>query len=225
MKRASIRTIKKFYDHLDATDQPARLIRPEDGLGDWRQIVTIRHAKPDQERELRFTAAQAQAYLKEYDEVPIVPFEHPSFLLKPGELPQVYASTLPRAYQTARALFGPDMRIEQNALFIELEREVPQLFGERKLHRRVWPLIYRGQYFLNKNYETIESFPKARQRIRKSADFLTEASFRDGAAVLVAHGLFNFFLKFSLKARGWKRVRRSGRAYLGVSIYVYVGDK
>lgn len=216
LSRTAIRRLRHFYRDL----HPVRLLRPSDGLGQPRQIITIRHARPDLERLSRYTATQAQQYTADYDRAPIEAFADNTFVLAAGELPRVYASTLPRAYLTAEALFGREMAIERSDLFIELEREVPIFPDRLKLPLRYWQVLNRAQYFGGRRYERIESFARARVRIRKAATVLEAVARHEGAALVVAHGLFNFFLGIALQRRGWKRVRKSGRSHLGVAIYV-----
>lgn len=220
MLKQQIRSIKAFYERLREANEPARLLRPSDGLGEWQQIVTIRHGRPDIEQKKRYTAQEIREYTREYDRVGIVPFAKPVFTLMDGAPPHVYTSDLPRAIHTAQLLFGEKTPLISLPVFRELDREVPQILGNRQMPKAFWALLYRGPYFLGKDYRKIESFRQARVRIRQAAERLEQAAATDGAAVLVAHGIFNFFLAYALKRRGWVRVRKSGKGYLGVAVYV-----
>lgn len=220
MSAQQIRSIQAFYQELRAANQPARLLRATDGLGAWQQIVTIRHGRPDIEQKKRYSAREIREYTREYDRVGIVPFEKAVFTLAPDEIPEIYTSDLPRAIHTAQLLFGANMPLVSLPLFRELEREVPLILGERRMPKAFWALLYRGPYFLGKDYRQIESFRQARVRIGNAAERLGQAAATNGAAVLVAHGIFNFLLAYALKRRGWTRVRKSGKSYLGVAVYV-----
>lgn len=209
-----------FYRRLDRQGQAVRLLRPEDGLGDWLQIVTIRHGRPDIERKKWYSSREAHQFTLDYDQVGIVPFEQMVFELEEDEVSRIFTSDLPRTIHTAEVLFGEDIPLLSLPVFRELERQVPQILGQKRLPKAFWSLLYRGPYFLGKNYQKIEPFRKARKRIKKAAGLLDKQAQRDGAAVLVAHGLFNFFLAYALKKKGWARVRTSGKGYLGVAIFV-----
>lgn len=219
MPDQSLRAVRNFYRQLDQQQLPARLIRDSDNLGEWEQIVIIRHAQPDLERRRRYSAEEAHQFTRAYDEAPIIPFTEKTFELAAEEIPQVYTSNLIRSIQTAIALFGEAVPLIPSPLFRELERQVPQILGQRKLSKPLWSLIYRGPYFLGKRYDQIEGFTQARVRFRKAAVFLEKAAAKDGAAIVVAHGLFNFFLGRALQSRRWQKVKSSGFRYLGVTIY------
>ena len=217
MRHKQRQKIRDFYRN----HRPDRLLRPEDGLGAPLQSGTIRHARPDLARARRYSAAAARQYFVDYDAAPILPIGAPSFVLRPGEVDTVYCSNLPRSIATARALFGPEQALRSDPLFRELERGLP----EGWLARRHWPLwawqvLSRGSYLLGVEFPGVESFRQARQRIAAAAEVLEVSARREGAAVLVGHGFFNYFLGQQLRRRGWYRVRRSGRDYLGVAVYV-----
>jgi broad specificity phosphatase PhoE len=217
MRPKQLRRIQNFY----RTCWPARLLRPEDGLGQPWQIVTIRHARPDLERAKRYSAAAARQYFKDYDAAPILPVSEPSFVLGPGEVDRVHASPLVRSVATARALFGPEQELRSDPQFRELERAVPGgWFDRRNWPLWAWQLLTRGSYLLGCRLPGIEPFRAARQRIAGAATVLEDAARREGAAVLVGHGFFNYFLGRQLRWRGWHRVRRPGRDYLGVAVFV-----
>lgn len=217
MHRKPLWKIRKFY----RTHQPARLLRPEDGLGDPLQIVTIRHARPDLARARRYSAQAVRQYFIDYDAAPIQSIGTPSFVLRPGEVDQVYCSNLIRSIATARALFGPDQQLRISPQFRELERDIPGgWFARRNWPLWAWQLLSRGSYLLGGKFPGIESFRQARVRIAGAAEVLETAARGEGAAVLVGHGFFNYFLGWQLRRRGWYRVRRPGRDYLGVAVYV-----
>ncbi len=217
MRRKQLRRIRNFY----RTCRPARLLRPEDGLGNPLQLVTIRHARPDLDRAKHYSAAAVRQYFRDYDAAPILPVAEPSFVLRLGEVDRVYCSDLIRSVATARALFGSEQELRSDAQFRELERAVPGgWFDRRTWPLWAWQILTRGSYLLGCQLPGIEPFRTARQRIAGAATALESAARREGAAVLIGHGFFNYFLGRQLRRRGWHRVRRPGRDFLGVAVYV-----
>lgn len=71
----------------------------------------------------------------------------------------------------------------------------------------------------------IESFADARERARKAASQLAEASEDNSKVVLVAHGFLNRYVKQNLEDMGWRVVRDGGNGYLATTILVKIEDK
>lgn len=219
MSRSYLKRLRQFYADL----QTPRLLRAADGLGLPRQIVTIRHARPDLKRQQRYSRREAGQYFRDYDRVPVVDIERQVFELEEGQVSRIYASNLPRSYYTAEALFGKEFPIERSDIFRELERQIPKLPGRGRFPMPFWQVYNRALYFSGRRYRDIESFPQARRRVKEGAEWLDRVAAGEGAAILVAHGFYNYFLGRALRRLGYRAVRKPGRGYLGVGVYARLG--
>ena len=181
-----------------------------------RHIFLVRHYEPDVERSGFFNAAEASKFISDYDAADLVKtsFQRPAGL--PEKIPKVYCSTLPRAKQTARLLFGEETQLIENADFNEFQRKIFQL----PLFRfpiEVWLAAARFSWILGLNSRGIETFRQARKRALHCAETLARYAETENEVVLVAHGFLNAFIRLALKKLGWRIARHDGNAYLGVT--------
>ena len=96
------------------THQPAR-------------IFLIRHGQPIVSREGLFGLSEARKYISDYDAAAVEAFDRSVAGISFEPLPKIYCSTLERARDTAKKLFGNEAKITEDALFREFERSVPGL--------------------------------------------------------------------------------------------------
>ena len=181
-----------------------------------QHIFLIRHQRPDVSKSGFFNQQQAHQFLKNYDTSAIeqlvtkptgLPYEH---------LTHVFCSSLPRAKQTARAIFGGEVTLIEDALFNEFQRQVfwvPKI----KFPIKFWLYGARILWLLGLNNKGLETFGQARKRARKAAQRLVQQAEADGKVVLVAHGFLNFFVRRALQTMGWRVVRADGGGFLGVT--------
>nr|WP_262896449.1 histidine phosphatase family protein [Adhaeribacter terrigena] len=134
----------------------------------------------------------------------------------PENLPKVYCSTLPRARQTARLLYGEEIELVENADFNEFQRKIFQL-PLFKFPIEVWLTAARFSWLLGLNSRGIETFRQARKRAMRCAETLAGYAETEEEVVLVAHGFLNAFIRQALKKLGWRIVRHDGNSYLGVT--------
>lgn len=200
--------------------EPDESILPADS--NLRQIALIRHGEPDLVKSGKFTYDEAKSFIKNYDSVGIVIPDKPFFKLEESEEVALFTSTIPRAQATARYLFGEERDIVHSADFREFERTIGNRNTSIKLPLNYWTTTARIKWMLGVDREGIESFAEARERARKAAQLLTEASEENPKVILVAHGFLNRYIKKNLEKQGWEVVRDGGDNYFATTILAKV---
>ncbi len=181
-----------------------------------RHIFLIRHQRPDLSKSGFFNQHQASQFLKNYDTSAIE-----QLVSKPTGLPyehvtKVFCCSLPRAKQTAQAIFGLKVTLIEDPVFNEFQRQifpVPRI----KFPIKFWLYGARVLWLLGLNNKGLETFGPARKRAQEAAQKLVQQAQTDGKVVLVAHGFLNFFVRRSLRSMGWRVVRHDGGGFLGVT--------
>jgi broad specificity phosphatase PhoE len=182
-----------------------------------KRIFLIRHARPDVPQARRYSREEASQYLLDYDNAGIEPIPSVPELLRELPVQKIYCSTLRRSVQTARLLFGPDIKLVSQPAFREFERQILRLPPVR-LPLRSWLVSSRMLWLMGFNSKGIESFRKARARARQAAQVLTDKAATENTVVLVAHGLLNAFVGYYLRRLGWRRTYKEGHGFLGITI-------
>ncbi len=209
--------------------QATRFIEPEDQVvkdyGKLRQIALVRHGEPDLVKTGKFSHEQAQRYIAAYDSVGIVVPEKPFFQVQQGEDVKVFVSPLNRARATAEYLFGTDSDMTFSADFREFERSIGKRALKLRLPIKVWTAVARVKWLLGLDKSGVESFAAAKNRARKAAKTLADASEDNSKVVLVAHGFLNRYIQQDLEEMGWRVVRDGGTDYFATTILVKVEEK
>jgi broad specificity phosphatase PhoE len=208
--------------------QKTRFIREEDGVlenyGQLRQIALIRHGEPDLRKTGKFTYDEAKAFITDYDSVGIVLPDEPFFDVEDKEEISFFTSTINRAHRTAQYLFGADREMVVSADFREFERQIGERRIRMRLPLRYWTTTARIKWMLGIDRDGLESFGEARERARKAASLLEDATQTNPKAVLVAHGFLNRYIKRNLEKSGWQVVRDGGDNYFATTILVKLED-
>jgi broad specificity phosphatase PhoE len=179
-------------------------------------IFLIRHSKPLVARDGLFDHTRARRFIQAYDAAAIE-----AVVAKPRDLPyeeikRVHCSALPRARQTAQAIFGPGVELVEDRLFNECERRILAL-PLLRFPLQVWLTGARLLWLLGLNSRGIENYRQARKRARQGAEALARYAQAEEKTVLVAHGLLNVFIRRQLRKMGWQVVRHEGHGYLAVT--------
>lgn len=182
------------------------------------RIYLIRHAKPDVNKELLYNSAMAQAYVRAYGEVSIIPFDSSLVNVKLEASTPIYCSNLRRAQETARAIFGEEYIIISEALFREFETRINSGPNAYSLPLIVWQSISRLMWVMGLNQHGIESYNEARRRADKAANRLIELAEENRTVVLVAHGMLNRALAKRLKQQGWELIQNKGHINIGATV-------
>jgi len=204
-----------------------RFIQESDNLlpdySKLHQIVLIRHGEPDINKCGKFTCDEANQFLKCYDSVCIVVPEKPFFQLEENEQVALFSSPLNRALSTANYICGTNKCITVLPEFREFENKISSSDFQKRRSIKKWTTISRLKWMLGRGKnEDIESFSKAKDRARKAANILSDASKDNSKVLLTAHGMLNRYIKKNLKKMGWKVVADTGSDYFGTTILVKV---
>lgn len=174
------------------------------------RIVIARHGEPDADRRERMDWRGYERWWAGYDEAGLRAGQHPppGLVEAAAAANLIYASTLPRAIETARAS-APDREIRQDSLFVEAPLPPPQIPG--RFTAGTWGVFARCSWWLG-HARGRESRSQSERRAEQAAEHLIEAS-RQGSVALFAHGWFNRMLRPALVRRGWRCVRDGGDGY------------
>ncbi len=176
------------------------------------RIVIVRHGEPDMKE---FNARKDGTYgewLKKYNASGIrQEMRPPEELLELiDKFDVLISSDLKRALDSANLLAGSKV-IMQNPIFREFELPETKKSYPR-LTPGIWSFIFRVLWFFGYSNKS-EHFKDARERIKLSAEKLTELAIAHSDIVLVGHALMNRFIGMELKNQGWKKVGSSGKGY------------
>jgi broad specificity phosphatase PhoE len=181
------------------------------------QIYLIRHAQPDLSRSGLFSHEEAARYIHHYDLADIVSNLSLPDVSRLEHVKKIYCSPLNRAIQTAKALFGPEAALVIDKRFREFERKIARL-PLLKLPIDAWLVGSRLLWFAGFNNRDIENFNQARSRAKDCARFLANQAEAEQTAVLVAHGMFNRFIRRYLRQQGWQLKQHQGNGFLAFSL-------
>lgn len=181
------------------------------------RIFLIRHARPLVSKKGLFSAAAARQYISDYDAAQVEEFVLAHEAIPFKDITKVHCSPLIRSQLTAKAIFGDDVQLLISPDFREFERRIFSLPGIH-LPIKLWLLAARVLWFLGFNSRDIETFKEARHRARLAAQHLITDARQTGTAILVAHGLLNYFILRELKKLGWKHTLQEGSGFVSVNM-------
>ncbi|MCI5044369.1 MAG: phosphoglycerate mutase family protein [Aquisalinus sp.] len=176
------------------------------------RIITVRHGKPDISRDVRITAREYGDWWAQYNRSGLEPDETPpeSLLEVTSKATYALSSTMPRAIETASKIFGEDLEVPQNALFVEAPLPPPPV-PFIKLRPGTWGVVSRTFWCLGWAPGDTEGHLSTWRRVSQIADYLIDLSDK-GDVVLCAHGYLNWMIdRHLLKKRDWLRVARDRR--------------
>ncbi len=166
-------------------------------------IILIRHGQPYIDLAPHTSRHGFATYIEDYERAGLSPGCLPPPALK--ELLRghrsVFTSDRPRALDSARIIL-PDAELIADPLFVEAPLAAPVLPLIR-MNVQAWAVLARLCWHLG-HHPKIEAYKHARQRARDAATILRTSARKDGMAVLVAHGYFNFMIGRELKRLGYK---------------------
>lgn len=173
-------------------------------------IVIARHGEPDADRRERMDWRGYERWWAAYDEAGLKPGQTPteSLVDATGKAKLLFASTLPRAIETAKAA-APGRELNINSVFVEAPLPPPQIPG--RFTARTWGVWARCSWWLG-HARGRETRGQAERRADQAAQILVEAAEHGGVA-LFAHGWFNRMLRPALARRGWVCKRDGGDWY------------
>jgi broad specificity phosphatase PhoE len=183
-------------------------------------IVLARHGEPALSRRVKLDSDGYRAWWARYEEGGLlegqVPPEHLRAMAHGAHA--VFASTRRRAVETARAVSGERLFVE-DPMFIEAPLPPPRFPSFMKFSPRAWGTIARIWWWAFNHHQGEESFYQSRQRAARAAESLIEAAAGGRDVVVLAHGFFNHMVGVALKRRGWRCVHNEGFKYWSTRRY------
>jgi len=182
------------------------------------RIILIRHGQPHIALAPRTSHAGFADYIDAYEEAGLVPASLPPEELRDlvRELDAVFTSDRPRSHQSAKSL-APHAELITDPLFAEAPLAAPRI-PWLNMQVAKWAVLSRILWHAGYHPE-IENPAKARNRAVQAADILVARAKADGAAVLVAHGYFNWMIGRQLRKRGFSRTGIHQARYWNAVIY------
>ena len=182
------------------------------------RIILIRHGQPHLPLRPSTGHAGFSDYIGAYEEAGLAPQNLPPQELRElvKALDHVFASDRPRSRQSAAALL-PGAVLTEDALFAEAPLASPRI-PFLKMTVPKWAVVSRILWYLG-FAPGIEDMGSAGRRAEKAADMLVARAREKGAAVLVAHGYFNWMIGRRLKRRGFVRTGSHQARYWNTVIY------
>lgn len=182
-------------------------------------IVIGRHGRPKGDRTTKIDWRGYEVWWAEYDRSGLSEGQSPpaNLLAEARRADVIFASTLPRAIETARAIAG-DKEVVTDLIFIEAPLPPPHIWGKRS--PRHWGVWARISWWLGSSHGG-ESRQHAEVRAEAAAATLTSHALRGENVVLLAHGWFNRMMRPVLKRAGWRCVEDGGDEYWSYRRYEY----
>lgn len=194
-----------------AVQAPAASAEAQAGHG---AIILARHGEPALSRKCMITSAQYRDWWGQYEVGGLRAGQTPpQTLLTAAEgAGAIYASTRPRAQETARAV-APGRDVLVDALFIEAPLPPPAFPAWVKLSPRYWGVISRLWWHLFNHHDGQETRAEAEVRADQAARVLIARAGEGRDVLVLAHGYFNHMVGRRLKANGWRLAHNQGFKY------------
>lgn len=211
-------------DYYNKQSLDSCLVPFNDSTREVKQIILIRHGKPDIQRNGWRTREEAKDFIKAYDSVNVESFKPSPLCANEITTEKIYYSNLRRARSTAEQIFEDQNKMIEDARFREFERKI-MCFFNIKLPLSFWLITSRGLWILGFNNKGIETFREARQRAKDNAAYLAKQADDHNLVILVAHAFHNKYVAKYLKKSGWAQVKKGGRKYTAVNILAKPADE
>lgn len=184
------------------------------GSRDAGAIVLARHGEPALSRKCMISAAQYRDWWGRYEigglrEGQTAP---PALMAAARAAGIIYASTRPRALETASAV-AEGREVAVDALFIEAPLPPPRLPGWLKLSPRYWGVVSRFWWHVFNHHDGQETRKEAEARADRAARILAGQAEAGHDVLVLAHGYFNHMVGQRLKAMGWRLAHNQGFKY------------
>ena len=177
-------------------------------------ITLARHGEPALSRKCLLTSQQYANWWGRYEVGGLRAGQTPppALIDTAAGAGAIYASTRPRALETAGAIAGAK-EIMIDALFIEAPLPPPHFPDWFKLSPRWWGVVARFWWHVFNHHQGQETRAQATARAEQAAQVLIQRAASGEDVLVLAHGFFNHMVGVSLKARGWKLVHNQGFKY------------
>ena len=189
------------------------------------KIYLIRHAKVDLIKPGWGTSKNSAGYKEAYNYAGIKPFNPDEVLQKIKDqenLDTVFCSPQPRAQETAMMLFCEYRVLKTDSVLTELDYPVMRV-PVIQLPVKGWLIISRITWMAGINQGEEPGYRDRLNELNNFSEELIKFAYRNGQAVVVAHGMVNRELVKILKNRGWEYCEngKDGYGNLSVNCLVY----
>jgi broad specificity phosphatase PhoE len=181
-------------------------------------IVIARHGRPDLDRTKHITWREYVDWWSQYGDTSLAKDQAPApeLIAAAEECDVVFASTMPRAFETALAV-AAHKDIIRDPVFIEAPLPPPPMWGRmRPGHWGVWARVF---WYFGRSAGG-ETRREAELRAEAAVATLTARALRGENVLLCAHGWFNRMMRPVLRRQGWRCVYDGGDAYWSHRRYV-----
>jgi broad specificity phosphatase PhoE len=184
------------------------------------KIYLIRHAEVDLKNPGWETSKKSEEYKEAYKFAGTEPFNPVEVLQKIERyetLDTVFCSPLPRAFETAVALFGENVVLQTDIALAELDYPVVQV-PLLKFPVKGWLFISRIAWMAGINKGEKAGYKERLEELNNFSDELIKFANRNGLAVVIAHGMVNRELLKLLKKSGWQFCENGKDGYGNLSV-------
>lgn len=184
------------------------------------KIYLIRHAEVDLKKPGWETSKKSEEYKEAYKFAGTEPFNPVEVLQKIERyetLDTVFCSPLPRAFETAVALFGENAVLQTDFALVELDYPVVQV-PLLQFPVKGWLFISRIAWMAGINSGEKAGYKERLEELNNFSDELIKFAYRNGLAVVVAHGMVNRELVKLLKESGWQFCENGKDGYGNLSV-------
>lgn len=184
------------------------------------KIYLIRHAAVDLKKPDWGTSKKTEEYKEAYKFAGTEPFNPVEVLQKIERyetLDTVFCSPLSRALETALTLFGENAVLQTDIALVELDYPVVQV-PLLQFPVKGWLLISRITWMAGMKRGDKAGYKERLEELENFSDELIKFAYRNGLAVVVAHGMVNRELVKLLKRRGWQFCENGKDGYGNLSV-------
>ena len=177
-------------------------------------ITLARHGEPALSRKCLLTSDQYRDWWARYEVGGLLAGQTPpaDLLAAAAGAGVIYASTRPRAQETARAIAaGRD--VMNDALFIEAPLPPPHFPSWFRLPPKYWGAVARFWWHAFDHHDGQETRAQAEARAEQAAQVLIARAEGGQDVLVLAHGYFNHMVGRRLQADGWTLVHNQGFRY------------
>lgn len=177
-------------------------------------ITLARHGEPALSRKCLLSSDQYRDWWARYEVGGLLAGQTPpaDLLATAAGAGAIYASTRPRAQETALAI-AAGREVMNDALFIEAPLPPPRFPSWFKLPPKYWGAVARFWWHAFDHHDGQETRLQAEARAEQAAQVLIARAETGQDVLVLAHGYFNHMVGRRLQADGWSLVHNQGFRY------------
>jgi broad specificity phosphatase PhoE len=222
MKKISCKGAKaqRFYRAFQRIVLLMLILLPEMTSFANPKIYLIRHAAVDLGKPGWGTSKKSERYKEAYNFAGIETFNPDDILQKIEDyenLDTIFCSPQSRALETALMLFGEKTVLRTDSVLAELDYPVVRV-PVIQLPVKGWLFVSRVAWMAGINQGKKTGYRNRLEELNAFSDELIKFTYRNGLAVVVAHGMLNRELVKILRTRGWEYCDNGKDGYRNLSV-------